>query len=235
MNLPEKEFDKTEIAKSLKILWEPLADEQRELLIDNVSILQLERNEVLFTKGDTPKYLYFLVKGKISIRREGVGGQQQIVQMVEPGAMFGYAAAIEGRDYYSTAIAGNKTTVFLIPISLTIHFIWENSDIAMLFLKEMASLLSLSVDRTLGLTQRHIRGRLANTLLTMKDKYGVEDDGLTLAIYLSREDLALMSNMTTSNAIRTLSTFASEGVISLEGRKIKFTDIEKLQMISERG
>ena len=45
-----------------------------------------------------------------------------------------------------------------------------------------------------------------------------------LRVYLSREDIANLSNMTTSNAIRTLSTFASEKVIAIDGRKIKILD-----------
>jgi CRP-like cAMP-binding protein len=69
----------------------------------------------------------------------------------------------------------------------------------------------------------------------MKDKYGVEDDGCTLAVYLSRDDIAHMSNMTTSNAIRTLSSFAQEGLIVIDGRKIKFVDCEALQVVSDRG
>ena len=115
------------------------------------------------------------------------------------------------------------------------HFIWENSDFAMLFLKELSSLLGISVERTMSLTQKHIRGRLAETLLQMKKKYGVEDDGQTLAVYLSRDDIAQMSNMTTSNAIRTLSAFAQEGIIIIDGRKIKFVDTDELQHISDRG
>ena len=51
----------------------------------------------------------------------------------------------------------------------------------------------------------------------LKDTYGVEEDESTLSIYLSREDLANLSNMTTSNAIRTLSNFATEkGFVSRE-------------------
>ena len=105
----------------------------------------------------------------------------------------------------------------------------------MLFLKELSSLLGLSVERTMNLTQKHIRGRLAEALLLMKEKYGVEEDGMTLAVYLSREDLAHLSNMTTSNAIRTLSAFAQEGVIAIDGRKIKFINVDELQTISDRG
>ena len=69
----------------------------------------------------------------------------------------------------------------------------------------------------------------------MKKKYGVEDDGQTLAVYLSRDDIAQMSNMTTSNAIRTLSAFAQEGLIAIEGRKIKFINVDELQVVSDRG
>ena len=52
---------------------------------------------------------------------------------------------------------------------------------------------------------------------------------------VSREDIANLSNMTTSNAIRTLSTFASEGVIAIDGRKIKILDKVKLDRISKLG
>lgn len=230
----EKEFDKVELAKSVSMLWDPLTDEQRELFAENISVRDLSRGEVLFKASSTPTHLYYLIRGKITMHREGIAGQQ-IVRMVEPRSIFGYAAAIEGVDYRSTAIAGNDTTVLQMPISLMFHFIWENSDFAMLFLKELSSLLGISVERTMSLTQKHIRGRLADALLQMKKKYGVEDDGQTLAVYLSREDLAQMSNMTTSNAIRTLSSFAQEGLIAIEGRKIKFVNVDELQVISDRG
>ena len=41
--------------------------------------------------------------------------------------------------------------------------------------------------------------------------------------------------MTTSNAIRTLSQFASEKLIAIDGRKIKLIDEEKLRKISKIG
>ena len=69
----------------------------------------------------------------------------------------------------------------------------------------------------------------------LKDTYGLERDGKTIDIHLSREDLAGLSNMTTSNAIRTLSNFASEGIVSLEGRSIRIIDEEGLKRISRIG
>ena len=47
--------------------------------------------------------------------------------------------------------------------------------------------------------------------------------------------MANLSNMTTSNAIRTLSNFATEKLIIIDGRKIKLIDEERLKKISKIG
>lgn len=105
----------------------------------------------------------------------------------------------------------------------------------MYFNKLMAIDLGVADRRTVNLTQKHIRGRLAESLLFLKECYGLEEDQSTLSIYLSREDLANLSNMTTSNAIRTLSIFAQEKLIAIDGRKIKLIDEEGLRKISRIG
>ena len=99
----------------------------------------------------------------------------------------------------------------------------------------MSKDLGISETQTVNLTQKHIRGRLAETLLTLKKTYGLEGDGITIAMYMAREDLANMSNMTTSNAIRTLSQFAAEGLIGLDGRRIRLLDETELMRISRIG
>ena len=231
----EKEFDKSEIAESVHMLWDPLTDEQRELFVANISILHFPHEDVLYREGSSPQHLYYLLQGKVTMRREGIGGQVRIIRMVEPNTIFGYSAALEGCNHKMTATVSSDALILCIPINLMFYFIMENSDFAMLFLKDLSVLLGLSIDKMMSLTQKHVRGRLAETLLSLKDKYGMDEDGQTLSIYLSREEIAQMSNMTTSNAIRTLSAFAQEGLISFVEKRIKFNDTEALQLISDRG
>ena len=52
---------------------------------------------------------------------------------------------------------------------------------------------------------------------------------------MAREDLANLSNMTTSNAIRTLSTFVNERIIVVDGREIKILNEALLRKISKFG
>ena len=71
--------------------------------------------------------------------------------------------------------------------------------------------------------------------ILLYENYGYEPDSTTLNIYLSREDLANLSNMTTSNAIRTLTAFAAEHILVVDGRKITILDEDKLRRISKFG
>lgn len=99
----------------------------------------------------------------------------------------------------------------------------------------LATDLGKADQRIVSITQKHIRGRLAETLLDLLDVYGYDQDGKTLDLHITREDMANLSNMTTSNAIRTLSTFATEGLVEVHGRYIKLLDVEALQQISDNG
>ena len=111
----------------------------------------------------------------------------------------------------------------------------KNFNIGFFFIKYLSVEIGKSDDRTVNLTQKHIRARLAEGLLFLKDAYGMENDDKTLDIQLSREDLANLCNMTTSNAIRTLSAFAQEGLIKLDARKIKLLQEEEITKIAELG
>lgn len=71
--------------------------------------------------------------------------------------------------------------------------------------------------------------------MVLIEHYGYEADGVTVRMYMSREDLANLSNMTTSNAIRTLTAFVNEHLIVVDGRQIKILNEPQLHKISKFG
>ncbi len=120
-------------------------------------------------------------------------------------------------------------------MKLVEELINQNRQLAWFFIHELSRHLGGSDTKIVTLTQKHIRGRLAEALMLMLDNYGYEADGQTLNIFMAREDLANLSNMTTSNAIRTLSAFVQEKIIIVDGRRIKIVDEQALRNISKFG
>ena len=231
----KKELTEAEIAESIPDLWQPLTTEQRAILARDFTVQKYKKNETIYCEGETPMHLMCLLTGKVKIYKDGVGGRSQIIRVIKNKEYFAYRAYFAEENFVTAAAAFEPCTICLIPMPTIVKLIQENTDLAMFFIRQLSIDLGISDERTVSLTQKHIRGRLAESLLFLKDTYGLEEDGCTLSIYLSREDLANLSNMTTSNAIRTLSNFASEKLIAIDGRKIKLIDEEHLKKISKIG
>ncbi len=231
----KKDIDRQEIAESMSVLWEPLTADQRQYLVDNIKVHVFEKNEAIYREGETPAYIMCLLEGKVKVCMSGVGGRTQIIRMIEQMGIFAYRAAFVNDNYKTSASAFETSTVCMIPIAVMRSLIKGNNELALFFIRQLSQKLGEADALTVNLTQKHMRGRLAESLIVLKNKYGYEDDGSTLGIYLSREELANMSNMTTSNAIRILSSLVSENLIITDGRKIKVIDEKGLLRISENG
>ena len=224
-----------EVLPRLSALFDPLDSEQREMLMRHVRIQAYKKNEIIYDEGSSPTDLLCLISGKVKIFKDGVGGRTQIMRVIRPVDYFGYRAAFANENYLTAASAFEPSVIVKLPIHVITLVLQQNAALAWFFIQQLSMDLGQADERTVNLTQKHIRGRLAESLLFLKERYGVEEDGATLSIYLSREDLANLSNMTTSNAIRTLSNFANERLIAIDGRKIKLIDEAKLEKVSRIG
>jgi CRP/FNR family transcriptional regulator, polysaccharide utilization system transcription regulator len=216
-------------------IFKSLSQRDKETIVQHHTHALYRKGELLIKEGEKPHGLICLASGKVKIFKEGVGGRDQILNMVRPQGLIGYRAVFLESPYCASAVAIEDSAACIIEKSCILKLIKRNPDLALKFIKIFAEELGFSNNRTVSLTQKHIRGRLAESLLVLRDTYGFETDGKTIGVCLSREEIANLSNMTTSNAIRTLSNLASEDIIAIEGRRIKILDSDRLEKISELG
>ncbi|MCX6308412.1 MAG: Crp/Fnr family transcriptional regulator [Bacteroidia bacterium] len=228
-------LSETRDLESLTEIWQALTPDEQEFLKSNFQVQTFKKNEIIHFEGDRPTHIMCLIRGKVKVYKEGVGGRNQIVRILQPISYFAYRAFFADTNYNTSACAFETSTIVMIPREVILLLVHQNNNLAFFFIQQLSVDLGVSDARQVNLTQKHIRGRLAESLIFMRDNYGLEEDGATINVYLSREDLANLSNMTTSNAIRTLSMFVSERVISMDGRRIKVIDEDRLRKISRLG
>lgn len=224
-----------DIKRSLQEIWGLLDDYQREVICEKAVVQSYRKGEALYKVGEEPKYLVCVQSGRIKLEKLGIGGRMQITRMFRAGDNFGYRSYFANQDHQTEAVAMAATQVALVPMKLVEQLCLQNAQLAMYFVRNLACDLGQSDERTINLTQKHIRGRLAESITLLIDKYGYESDGQTINAALPREDLAALSNMTTSNAIRTLGSLVAEGIIEVEGRRIRVLSPEKLRHVNANG
>lgn len=223
------------IGDDLSDMWNALRPEEKRIVTDNFRYEQYKKNQIIYAEQETPENLYCLLDGKVKLYKSGIGDRVQILRLYRPVQYFGYRAYFANEPYVSTAAAFEPSVIGIIPMNIVDDLVCQNNDLAMFFIHELSRNLGGADTKIINLTQKHIRGRLAESLLILADNYGYEDDDSTLKIYMSREDLANLSNMTTSNAIRTLMSFVTEKLILVDGRRIKIINEPQLRKISKFG
>ena len=223
------------ISHDMSEMWNALLPEEKRIVTDNFVISKFKKNQIVYSENEEPEFLWCLLKGKVKMYKTGIGDRVQILRLYSPVQYFGYRAYFANEPYVSSVAAVEESIIGSVPMKIVERLIRGNINLAMFFIHELSRNLGGSDTKIVNLTQKHIRGRLAEALLLLRDNYGLEDDSATLKIYMSREDLASLSNMTTANAIRTLAAFVSEKLILVDGRKIKIINEEMLQRISKNG
>ena len=224
-----------DLRKGLQEIWDLLLDDEQNELLRSAIYQSFRRGEFIYNVNEESSYLIVVLRGRVKLEKFGVGGRVQIVRMFRPCEFFGYRSYFAGEVHSSVAIAMEQTHIACVPMSTIEKICKHNASLAMYFVSALAIDLGQSEERQVNLTQKHIRGRIADSLMFLADKYGFEIDDRTLNVQLSRDELASLSNMNTSNAIRTLAAFAEEGIVELDGRRIKILDKQKLQRVNDNG
>lgn len=198
-------------------------------------VIDLPRRAELFCENDKADTLYYIRSGKLKIEIGRQDDEGVIVGLRGPGEIAGYRAIIAGEKHSTTATAIEPTELVGISRRLALDIFAQNTKMAGQVTRIMAKQVKDAQHRLWAMTHKQLRGRLADSLLFLCDTFGYAAGTQCIDILLTREELGQLSNMNTANAIRTLATFVTEGIIETKGRSIAILDEEALRRTSEIG
>jgi len=183
-----------------------------------------KKGQTIFNEGTYPFGLYCINAGKIKISRNGDDGREIIIRLAKAGDLIGYKALLSGQKYTASAVALDDCTVCFIPKDSFINLLKSDADLSLGIMNLISTELRKAETKVAHLAQKPVRERLAETLLFLKETYGVESDDKTLSVQLSREEIANIVGTATESIIRCLSELRKEGIVELEGKKITIID-----------
>lgn len=205
------------------------ADHQSVGAINNNKVCSsYKKGQLIFHEGTYAYGLYCINKGKIKVSRTGDEGREVILRLAKPGDIMGYKALLTNDKYTASAIALEDCSVCFIPKELFLGVLKTDSNLSIELMRMLSDELGKAETKLTHLAQKPVRERLAETLLFIKETYGLEQDNLTINAKLSREEIANIVGTATESAIRLLSEFKKDGIIELEGKRIRIVNQDKL-------
>lgn len=209
------------------VICKTSSDYSKELELEKVCS-QFKKGETIFKEGQHAYGLYCINAGKIKLSKSGDMGKEHIVRMAAPGDVLGYRAILSGERYSASGVALEDSNLCFVPKDLFLSIVRKDGELSMDMMRLLSEDLRRAESTITHMAQKPVRERTAEALLFLKETYGLAEDGETLNVALSREELSNLVGTATETLVRFLKEFKDNGLVKLEGKKILLSDLPAL-------
>ncbi len=208
-----------------------LRPDELDYLDEETEIKYYKKNETVFTQGKRISGCYMILSGIVKQFKTGIEGRDYIFRLAKPYEILGFRSVLSEEPACNTSVAIEECTVCYIPKECLHRLVKTNGDFALDLLQIACRELEESHSLITDIAQKSVKERLAELLLMLKNKFGVNEHN-QLNISLSREELANVVGTATESVIRLLSEFKHERYIDINGKKIFIVNEKALEKIA---
>ena len=191
-------------------------------------INRYKKKQVIFSEGNHPNRLYYVVKGKVKAYKSNDFGKELVTELYGPSDFLGHVSILENAVYKRNAEAMEDTELAVIPREDFMELINNHPQALRKFIQLLAGDVTQKEERLISMAYNSLRKKVADALLTLQAKYK-ETNEQEFSINISRESLASISGTATESLIRTLSDFKQEKLIAIRDGRIYITNTSKLE------
>jgi len=200
--------------------WLPAVQTQRKNL-------HFKKGELIFQEGEEVRGIYFVNSGTVKVHKRWGTEKELIIRFAQKGDIFGHRGLGHEPHYPISATALEPVSVCYVDLEFFQTSLKVNQDFMYGLLLFFADELQESERKMRNLAHMQVKGRVAQALLSLEDKFGCSPEG-HIGITLSRQDLASLVGATYETVFRIINELAQEELIQLDAKNITIIDAVKL-------
>ncbi|HWA34452.1 MAG TPA: response regulator [Cyclobacteriaceae bacterium] len=186
----------------------------------------VKKKSNIFSEGDKPSFIFFIESGEVKTYKFHPDGKELITNLYKKNDFFGFEPILENQDYAESATTLEDSEIVLIPKNDFLTLLYGQRDVSASFISLLCRKVAEKEKQLLNLAYSSVRQRTAEAILKTN---AFKDQQNKVAI--SRDDLAKIVGTAAESVIRVLSDFKEEGLIEIEGGKIKILNPAKLEKV----
>ncbi len=190
------------------------------------------RGDMVFHEGDDGNGLYIMISGRVKIFKLSQEGKEQILHIFGPGEPFGEVAVFAGRHFPANAETIEESKVLFIPRNSFVELIEREPSLALNMLAVLSLRLRLFARLIEDLSLKEVPGRLAAYLLFLSER---DEESEELKLDIAKSQLASVLGTIPETLSRILARMSGQGIIEVEGRRIRLLDRSALEELAEGG
>ncbi|HTE09340.1 MAG TPA: Crp/Fnr family transcriptional regulator [Chitinophagaceae bacterium] len=205
--------------------WLPAIETHRQTI-------PVKKGTVIFEEGDPVEGIYFMYSGKVKVHKKWGPDKELIVRIAGKGAIVGHRGLGKSTIYPVSATALEPSTVCFIGLDFFESTLKVNHDFTYQLMLFFAEELQESEKNMRNLAHMTVKGRVAQLLLMLEEKFGIEKNGW-IDISLSRQDLASLAGTTYETIFRVITEMVQEEMIVVDNKNITISNKEALLKLTD--
>ncbi|MCP4168998.1 MAG: Crp/Fnr family transcriptional regulator [Chloroflexi bacterium] len=235
--LNKLQWNMVQVARTVP-LFNALTEEEWQAVAPYLHGHCYPKDAYLFFQGDQPDALFILWIGRVKLVRHTDHGRDVVLEVLGPGQLLGEMAVLDGRPYSTTALTLEEVAVVSIGRRDFFSILERFPKVSMGVISELSRRLRLTSELVRSLAVDRVEQRIARTLIRLANlagaPYDTPEEALLIDMPLTRQDIAEMTGTTVETAIRVMSRFRKQGLVSSSRGRVVITDLESLRLVAQK-
>ncbi|MDE3039606.1 MAG: Crp/Fnr family transcriptional regulator [Nitrospirota bacterium] len=211
-----------------------LSASARQRMLQELTEAHYSKHDYIFREGDPTEYFHIVKEGTVKCVKSTPEGKECTLKMLMPGDLFCCdAAAFDGASHPGSAQPMGDVSILRMSKKAYFEMLQRNPDAAIEVIKYLGNRLNEAQEKTKDLALDRADQRLASLLVDLATRNGIKDpNGIRLTIRLTRQDMANMVGITTETAIRIMSRFKRDRLVSGTANRLVIRDLPGLKTLA---
>lgn len=181
----------------------------------------------LFYEGEEPTEIFLIAKGVIKTFISDHHKHETIITLYKSSDLLGFRSLLVNEPHDKSARAIQETEVLVLSKKAFLEFIQNNPSSIACLLKTVEKNLSDIEMRATQILQQNTTKRMANALLMLYKKFGI-DQRQNINLDFTPREFAQLINTTRTTVYRILSKMEKEGYLQIDHNRIRVKDLNAL-------
>lgn len=190
-------------------------------------------NEVVFMKGDPGVSMMAVLSGRIRICSYSPDGREVVLNVINPGEVFGEIALIDGGERTADAFAMEPSQLLVLSRRDFLPFLERHPRVCVKLLEVMCQRLRWTSAQVEDFFFLDLRSRLAKRILQLTDQLGGPAAGTRVSVKTSQHLLASMIGTSREAVNKQLRAWEESGLIDVKRGSITVLKRQALEEVIE--
>lgn len=198
------------------------------------SIVNLPKHAKLLEEGQLPEGIFVLLRGSVKLFISLKGSKTLILRVVQSGEVLGLSATMSNTPAEYTAETLSPTQFLYVPRKDFLALLELHPEICVSVVEVLSHQLREAVNMIhYSSGSQPAAEKLADLLeLWINESGEVTDRGVELKLPLTQEEIGQMIGVSRETVSRLLAEFEEQGVLELEGSRVRLLKEHKLEELS---